>query len=125
MNTHSEHILGSVKIQMLAGFSEKDRKDFLTAGSIREYYKNDRIIVEHQKDLHVYLVMDGWASVWRKEIRLSELRAGDMFNETKIFLPKTNTATVIAEEPTSVLKFSRSGGNPQGIRRAGSRVHSR
>lgn len=107
MVENPENLIVNKKIKLLDGLSIEERMEFLSFGTVREYYLHDKIIIENQDDMNIYLVMDGEVSVWRKNIPIFELRKGDVFNETKIFSPKPNSVTVVAEKRTTIMKIGR------------------
>ena len=107
MVENPENILQNKKIKLLEGFSDEERREFLTCGAIREFYLHDKIISENEDDAHIYLILDGDVSVWRKDVRIFKLKSGDVFNEIKIFNPKPNNITVLAESNCMIFRFTR------------------
>ena len=96
------------RIKLLDGFSVEERMEFLAAGKIREFFLHDIITSENQEDMKLYLILDGEVSIWRKNVPIKNLKSGDVFNEIKIFFPRSNGITVRAEKHSSLLRFERS-----------------
>jgi len=107
MAEYIENLVETTKIKLLDGFSDEEKSEFLSLGTVREYHLHDTIITEDQDDKNIYLVTDGEVSIWRKNVPIFKLKKGDVFNETKIFFPKPNTFTVTAEKLTIIMKFRR------------------
>jgi CRP-like cAMP-binding protein len=107
MDWQPEQLIGNTRMKLLAGFSEKDRNDFLHIGRVYQYHLHDTIIREQDEDLNLYLVLEGAVSLWRRNIPVTNLQQGDVFNESKIFLPRSNANTVVADDETVILKCSR------------------
>jgi len=102
-----ENLFQNQRIKLLDGFSVQDRIEFLSFGKVVEFNLHDKIILEYEDDSYIYLIMNGEVSIWKKDVPVFALKAGDVFNEIKIFLPKPNNITVIAEDKTTVIKFKR------------------
>lgn len=102
-----EYLITNKIIRLLHGFSNEECREFLSLGIIKEYNQNDVIVSENQEDINIYLIVEGEASLWRKNVPILEFQKGDVFNETKIYSPRSNSYTIIAEQQTVVLKFSR------------------
>lgn len=107
MVENPENLIVNKKIKLLDGFTNEEKLEFLSIGAIRDFYLHDKIITETEEDLNIYIVMDGEVSIWRKNVPLFQLKPGDVFNEIKIFLPKPNNLTVIAESKALIMRFAR------------------
>lgn len=105
---HPEAHLGSTPVKLLAGFAREDRRDFLETGRVLEYGLDERIAEEGERDLHLYVVLSGSVSTWRRGVKVATLSAGEVLNETKIFLPRPNQVTAVAAEDAVVLRLPRS-----------------
>ena len=60
-------------------------------------------MVAGERDLNLYLVLSGIVSAWRGGVKVTQLGAGDILNETKVFLPGPNELTAKAETPDTVV----------------------
>jgi len=107
MADNIDNLVENTKIKLLDGFSDEERSEFLSLGTVREYNLQETIISEEQDDMNIYLVTDGEVFVWRKNVPMLKYKKGDIFNETKVFFPKPNAFTVTAEKRTTIMKFSR------------------
>ncbi|MFC1492850.1 Crp/Fnr family transcriptional regulator [candidate division KSB1 bacterium] len=94
-------------IRLLDKFSTKEIDELLSTGLISEFNLHDRIILENDQDLNIYIILNGEVSVWRKNVPVARLKKGDAFNETKIFIPSPNKISVMAECQTTILKLER------------------
>jgi hypothetical protein len=45
---------------------------------------------EGERDLSLYLVLTGSVATWREGVKVASLGAGEVLNETKMFLPRPN-----------------------------------
>ncbi|MFC1565172.1 cyclic nucleotide-binding domain-containing protein [candidate division KSB1 bacterium] len=95
------------RIRLLDKFTDKEKKELFTNGSIGEFQMHDRIVSENDNDLCIYIILEGEVSIWRKNVPVTRLKKGDTFNETKLFLPAPNKISVMAESQTTILKLER------------------
>lgn len=102
-----DYLITHKKIRLLNGFSDKECQELLSLGHIKAYETNEIILTENQDDMNIYLLIEGEASVWKKKVPIYEFKRGAMFNETKIYSPRSNSFTVMADEKAVVLEFSR------------------
>lgn len=102
-----EYLVTNGMIRLLHGFSNDECREFLSLGIIKEYGHNDVIVAENEEDINIYLIVEGEASLWRKNVPILEFQKGEVLNEVKIYSPRSNNFSVIAEQQTVIMKFSR------------------
>lgn len=94
---------------LFRNFPPEDLRDFLRLGHAREYKKDDIIIDEASTELDTaFLIVSGKASVWKDELHLATIGAGDILGETFLFNKMGRTASVSATEDVIALIFRRS-----------------
>ena len=95
-------------VKLLAGFARQDRRDLLARGIPFEVGLLETFMQEGDRDLNLYLILSGHVSTWREGVRLGALGAGEVLNETKLFLPRPNRHSARAEaEGTLLLRLPR------------------
>jgi len=105
---NSEYLIKNKKIKLLDRFSADDRIEFLSFGTVKEFNLQETIITEKHDDVNIYLILEGEVSVWRKNLPIFRLKSGEVFNESKIFYPRTtNTVTVVSEKQTLMFIIGR------------------
>jgi len=105
---NSEYLIKNKKIKLLDRFSADDRIEFLSFGTLKEFNLQETIITEKHDDVNIYLILEGEVSVWRKNLPIFRLKSGEVFNESKIFYPRTtNTVTVVSEKQTLMFIIGR------------------
>lgn len=93
---------------LLKNFPSDDLRHFLAIGHIEHYQKDDVIIADDGSAADsAYLVVEGRVSVYKDEIHLASLAKGDFLGETFLFTKGFRTATVVAEETCTTLRFDR------------------
>lgn len=94
--------------KLLAGFARDDRRQLLAGGRAVELAEHETFMHEGDRDLNLYLVLTGYVSVWRGDVQVATLGAGEVLNETKMFLPRPNQHSARAEiEGTTLLRLPR------------------
>jgi CRP-like cAMP-binding protein len=94
---------------LFRNFSSEDLRDFLKIGQPLMFKKEDLIIDEVSSETDTaFLIVSGKVSVWKDEIHLASLSDGDFIGETFLFSKGGRTASVSAQEDTTLLKFKRS-----------------
>ena len=96
-----------------ADLTDEERTLVENTGRIREYQKDDFIILEGDTGSSLFLLKSGKAHVRKKlenekYICLLELGAGEMFGEMSFLALDIRSASVIAVEPCKVLAIERS-----------------
>lgn len=96
-----------------ADLTDEERAMVEKTGRIREYQKDDFIILEGDTGSSLFLLKSGKAHVRKKlenekYICLLELETGEMFGEMSFLALDIRSASVIAVEPCTVLAIERS-----------------
>lgn len=113
MNEPSHHItniLSSMETVplLLKNFPSDDLRHFLGIGHVEHYQKQDVIITDdHSPATSAYLVVDGRVSVWKDDMHLATLNTGDFIGETFLFTRGLRSASVVADDACTVLRFDR------------------
>jgi CRP-like cAMP-binding protein len=93
---------------LLKNFPSDDLRHFLAIGHTEHYQKQDVIIVDDNSPANsAYLVVEGRVSVWKDDMHLATLNAGDFIGETFLFSRGLRSASVVAEDTCTVLRFDR------------------
>jgi CRP-like cAMP-binding protein len=93
---------------LLKNFPSDDLRHFLAIGHTEHYQKQDVIIVDDNTPANsAYLVVEGRVSVWKDDMHLATLNAGDFIGETFLFTRGLRSASVVAEDTCTVLRFDR------------------
>lgn len=89
-------------------FEPEDMRDILNCGEMEKYSEGDIILNEDDEKVDfAYLVVEGQVSIWKDNIHLANLKAGDFIGESFLFSKGIRTATVKAYEGAKLLKFRR------------------
>jgi CRP-like cAMP-binding protein len=91
----------------LANFPKSAAEKFLEIGIEEKFGVQDEILHKGEVGSSLYLIIEGCISVWRQGAKLAELKKGDVFGELILFREHYRIASVRAEEPTMVLRYSR------------------
>lgn len=93
---------------LFRNFPPEDLRDFLRLGHAKVYKTDDLIIDEASTELDTaFLIVSGKASVWKDELHLATIGAGDILGETFLFNKAGRTASVSATEESIALIFRR------------------
>lgn len=93
---------------LFRNFPPEDLRDFLRLGHAKVYKTDDLIIDEASTELDTaFLIVSGKASVWKDELHLATIGAGDILGETFLFNKVGRTASVSATEECIALIFRR------------------
>lgn len=93
---------------LFRNFPAEDLRDFLRLGHARQYKVDDIIIDEASTELDTaFLIVKGKASVWKDDLHLASIGAGDILGETFLFNKVGRTASVSATEEVIALIFKR------------------
>ena len=91
---------------------EEELRALLALSDIVEYAAGDRIIEQGDISEYFFAVIEGCVKVTVQELKeddvvVSTIPAGDVFGEYAIFLREERSASVVASEPTKVLRIHR------------------
>lgn len=93
---------------LLRRFSSSEIRNFLSIGHIEHYSRGDIIVKETEKsNKTAYLTADGKLTIWYKNIHLADIQIGDFIGEPFLYGKSDRSATVIAEQPSVVIRFER------------------
>lgn len=109
-NLHTANILSSLETVplLLKNFPSDDLRHFLAIGHLEHYQKQDVIIMDdNSPSTSAYLLVEGRVSVWKDDIHLASLNAGDFIGETFLFTKGSRSASVTAEDTCTLLRFDR------------------
>jgi len=107
MSEDLKNLLLDGRIRLLDKFTETEKEELFSIGSINEFQMHDRIIFENEEDHKIHIVLDGEISVWRKNVHVIRLKKGDSFNENVVFFPAPNKISVMAESQTNIFGVER------------------
>lgn len=89
------------------GFSEEDRRDFLSIGRQKHFESQEYIVQDGAPGNSLFILQEGKASVWGEEAKLTDLVKGDIFGESVIFQAHSRIAAVRSDAPSEVLEIRR------------------
>lgn len=92
---------------LLNGFSELDRRDFLSIGRQKHFESQEHIVRDGARGNSLFILREGKASVWREDVKLANLVKGDVFGESVIFQTHTRIAAVRSDGLSEVLEIRR------------------
>ncbi len=88
------------------GFPDSEIWEIIRASSWQDYNTGDDIIVEGELDDCFYIIVVGYVAVKKGDITIRVLRQGDCFGEMGYLAKTKRTATIKADEDTSLLKIN-------------------
>jgi CRP-like cAMP-binding protein len=92
---------------LFSGFSEEERRDFLSIGQEKHFESQEYIVRNGASGNSLFILREGKASVWRKDVKLTDLVKGDIFGESVIFQAHSRIAAVRSDGPSEVLEIRR------------------
>ncbi len=95
------------QVPLLAGLPDKVRRRLAEIGKRRRYGRDETIVREGESGIAFYIVLSGSCRVEQRGERIGQLGAGDFFGELALIEDHARTATVIANEETECLGFTR------------------
>jgi CRP-like cAMP-binding protein len=95
------------QVPLLASLPDKVRRRLADIGKRRQYAADEAIIREGESGIAFYIVLSGSARVEQHGDRIGELAAGDFFGELALLEEHPRTASVIANEETVCLGYTR------------------
>ncbi|MDZ7735856.1 MAG: serine/threonine-protein kinase [Gammaproteobacteria bacterium] len=103
----SQEQFNSIKsLDFFTGFPDVEIWEILRASTWQDYTMGDEIIVEGDLDDCFYIIVSGSAAVKKGERSIRVLGKGDCFGEMGYLAKTKRTATITAEEKTSLLKIN-------------------
>lgn len=93
-------------LDFFTGFPDVEIWEILRASTWQDYGMADEIIVEGDLDDCFYIIVNGSAAVKKGDSSIRVLGKGDCFGEMGYLAKTKRTATIVAEEKTSLLKIN-------------------
>ena len=94
------------KLEFFQGFPDAEIWEILRASTWQDYEKNENIIVEGELDDCFYIVVEGKVHVKKNKKVIRSLGKGDCFGEMGYLAKTKRTASIVAEEKTSLVKIN-------------------
>lgn len=101
-----EKIASLKKLSFFTTFSDSEVLEILNASTWVPFEKKDIILNEGDIEQSFYILVEGRATVQKGERVLNILQAGDCFGEMGYVTQAQRTASIIADDPTVVLKVN-------------------
>ena len=102
-----QQVLQSVPSQFRR-FSPEDLRGIFMTGQLATYHAGDVIMTEGSNDIHdAWLIADGKLSVWKEDVEIAHLEAGDFTGEEFLFTKGARIATVKAESEVVLIRFDK------------------
>jgi len=92
---------------LLKNFHNDDVLQFLQLGIEERFLKDDVIVNESQFVNSAYLIANGKVTIWKDNIQLAILPAGDFIGETFLFSKNNRMAKVVSHGKSTLLRFER------------------
>ena len=89
------------------GFSEDERRDFLSLGQQKHCESLEFIVRNGAPADSLFILREGKASVWKKNVKLTDFVEGNVFGESIIFQAHNRIADIRADSPAEVLEIRR------------------
>ncbi len=94
------------KLEFFQGFPDAEIWEIIRASSWHDYQNSDEIIIEGELDDCFYILVSGKVDVKKANKTIRTLGMGDCFGEMGYLAKTKRTATIVAEESTSLLKVN-------------------
>lgn len=94
------------KLEFFQGFPDAEVWEILRASTWQDYSKGDNIIIEGELDDCFYILVSGKVSVRKNNKIIRTLDIGDCFGEMGYLAKTKRTASIEAEDETSLLKIN-------------------
>ncbi|MGH8247437.1 MAG: protein kinase domain-containing protein [Gammaproteobacteria bacterium] len=94
------------KLEFFQGFPDAEIWEIIRASTWQDYIPGQDIIVEGELDDCFYIIVSGKVSVKKKKKVIRRLEKGDCFGEMGYLAKTKRTATIVADEHTSLLKIN-------------------
>ena len=88
------------------GFPDAEIWEIIRASTWQDYDRGEDIIVEGELDDCFYIIVSGCVAVKKNEKTIRMLRQGDCFGEMGYLAKTKRTASIVAEENTSLIKIN-------------------
>jgi eukaryotic-like serine/threonine-protein kinase len=104
--SEQEKFLAVKQLEFFQGFPDAEMWEIVRAGKWQDYAGGSEIILEGDLDDSFYIIVHGEVSVRKFNKDLRHLNAGDCFGEMGYLAKTKRTATIVACQPTSLLKLN-------------------
>ena len=94
------------KLEFFQGFPDAEVWEILRASTWQDYKRSDDIIIEGELDDCFYILVTGKVNVKKKKKIIRTLGIGDCFGEMGYLAKTKRTASIEAEDDTSLLKIN-------------------
>jgi len=94
------------QLEFFIGFPDAEIWEILNASTWKSYKKNEDIIIEGDLDDCFYIIISGKVAVKKNTKLIRTLERGDCFGEMGYLARTKRTATIIADDDTSLLKIN-------------------
>lgn len=94
------------KLEFFQGFPDAEIWEILRASTWQDYKPGEDIIIEGELDDCFYILVTGKVNVMKKNKTIRTLDSGDCFGEMGYLAKTTRTASIIAEDDTSLIKVN-------------------
>lgn len=94
------------KLEFFQGFPDAEVWEIIRASSWHDYQNGDEIIIEGELDDCFYILVSGKVNVKKANKTIRTLGMGDCFGEMGYLAKTKRTASIVAEESTSLLKVN-------------------
>ena len=91
------------RLALFADFDETALGELLDVGRVEEYGEGSRVLDQGQRDVGLYVIVEGEASVVLDDAELAVLPRGSFFGEISCLLGEPAVADVIARSPLTAL----------------------
>lgn len=87
-------------------FSPEDLRGFFMTGQLEFYSAGEVIMTEGSDQIHnAWMIADGKLSVWKEDVEIAHLEAGDFTGEEFLFTRGARIASVKAETDAVLIRF--------------------
>jgi CRP-like cAMP-binding protein len=102
-----QQVLQSVPSQFRR-FSPEDLRGFFMTGQLESYQAGDVIMVEGSSEIQsAWLIADGSLSIWKEDVEIAHLTAGDFTGEEFLFTKGARIASVKADSDVMLIRFDK------------------
>ena len=102
-----QQVLQSVPSQFRK-FTPEDLRGFFLTGVLEFYNAGEVIMTEGSDQIHsAWLIADGTLSVWKEDVEIAKLAAGDFTGEEFLFTKGSRIASVKADSDVILIRFNK------------------